>query len=235
MRRVLVKLSGEALGKDGRLFDLDRFDEMARELKAVADSGLQVGVVIGAGNLWRGRRGEAARVNAVIADQVGMTGTLMNALQMQDALSRAGAKAATLCAFDIPRFAEPFTQRGAEATLNGGAIALLAGGTGHPYFSTDTGVALRAVELNADAILLAKNVNGVYDKDPNKYPDASLLPRLTYGEAIALNLQVMDTAALVICRDNRVPMIRVFDLKEPDGLVRAARGEIGFGSVVTPE
>ncbi|GHU66260.1 uridylate kinase [Clostridia bacterium] len=232
MKRILIKLSGEALGKDGKLFDLNRFDEIAHSLKTIADTGLQIGVVIGAGNLWRGRRGDAMRVNPVVADQMGMTGTLMNALQMQDALTRAGAKAVTLCAFDIPRFAEPFTQRGAEAALNGGAIVLLAGGTGHPFFSTDTGVALRAVELNADVILLAKNVNGVYDKDPNVHDDAVFLPRLTYDEAIARNLGVMDLAALVICRDNRIPMIRVFDLREPDGLVRAAKGETGFGSVV---
>ncbi|MDR0396970.1 MAG: uridine monophosphate kinase [Oscillospiraceae bacterium] len=234
MRRVLVKLSGEALGRNGTLFDLDRFDESARSLKTIADGGVQLGVVIGAGNLWRGRRGGAERVSPVAADHIGMTGTLMNALQMQDALIRAGAKARTLCAFDVPRFAEPFTQRGAQAALNAGEIVLLAGGTGHPFFSTDTGVALRAVELKADMILLAKNVDGVYDKDPNKHPGAVMLPRLTYDQAISRNLGVMDMTALVLCRDNRVPMIRVFGLKEPDGLVRAAQGDISFGSVVEP-
>ncbi|MDR1598302.1 MAG: uridine monophosphate kinase [Oscillospiraceae bacterium] len=234
MGRVLVKLSGEALGKDGRLFDLDRFDEAARSLKVIADSGTGVGVVIGAGNLWRGRRGDAVKVGAVVADQIGMTGTLMNALQMQDALERAGARAATLCAFEVPRFAEQFTQRGAEAAMDSGAVVLLAGGTGHPFFSTDTGVALRAVELGADMVLLAKNVDGVYDKDPNIYDDAVFMSRLTYGEAIARNLGVMDLAAMVLCRDNRVPMVRVFGLSEPDGLVRAAKGDVSFGTVVVP-
>ncbi|GHU78120.1 uridylate kinase [Clostridia bacterium] len=233
MKRVLVKLSGEALGKDGKLFDFERFDEMARSLKTIADDGLQTAVVFGGGNLWRGRRGDARLVDPVLADQIGMTGTLMNALLMQDALRRASAKARTLCAFDVPRFADSYTQRGAEAALAEGCILLLAGGTGHPFFSTDTGSALRAIELNVDAILLAKNVDGVYDKDPNRFPDAKFLPHLTYDDAIAQNLQVMDLAAMVLCRDNGIPMLRVFDLKERDALVRAARGETGSGSVVT--
>ncbi|MDR1569214.1 MAG: UMP kinase [Oscillospiraceae bacterium] len=229
--RILIKLSGEALGLDGRLFDFAQFDSVARSIKQVADMGVQIAVVIGAGNIWRGRSGAAANVDAVIADQMGMTATLINTLLMQDALTRAGVRVKTLTAFDIPRFADPYTQRGALAALADGCALLLAGGTGHPFFSTDTGAALRAIELSVDAILLAKNVDGVYDRDPNLDASAKFLPDLTYDDVLRMNLRVMDTAAIILCKENGVPVLRVFGLKNAQSIVKAARGE-SFGSVV---
>lgn len=230
-KRVLIKLSGEALGLDGRLFDFAAFDGAAASVKQVADTGTQVALVLGAGNIWRGRTGAAANINAVTADQMGMTATLINTLLLQDSLTRAGVKAKTLCAFDAPRFADSFTQRGAIAALDEGCVVLLAGGTGHPFFSTDTGAALRAIELDVDAILLAKNVDGVYDDDPAKNPNAKFLPDLTYDDVLRMSLRVMDTAAIILCKENRVPKIHVFGLKDGGSIPRAAAGE-SFGSVV---
>jgi len=226
--KYLIKLSGEALGVDGKLFDVSKFDAMARCIKTITDDGSRAAVVLGGGNLWRGRTGVMSNVDAVTADQIGMVGTLMNALMMKDSLDRSGAKAVVMCAFDAPRFAEPYTQRGALQAWDEGKIIVFAGGTGHPFFSTDTGAALRAIELRVDSILLARNVDGVYDKDPAKHSDAKFLPEVSYDDAIRSNLGIMDMTALVMLRDNMIKQVRVFALNERDSLLRAAKGdEIG--------
>ena len=230
-QKYLVKLSGEALGQEGRLFDAAKFDAAARAIMAITGDGSKAAVVIGGGNLWRGRTGVSSDMDPVTADQMGMVGTLMNALMMKDALERAGAKAAVMSAFEAPRFCETYTQRGAMRAWDEGRVIVFAGGTGHPFFSTDTGAALRAIELRVDTILLAKNIDGVYDKDPAAHPDAVFLPDLTYDDAIHNNLGVMDMTALVMLKQNKIPRVRVFALNAPDSIVRAARGE-AFGSVI---
>lgn len=232
-RRVLIKLSGEALGLDGKLFDFSQIDRVAGVLAQLAREGMEIGVVIGAGNIWRGRQGPAARMDAVTADHMGMLGTMINCLAMRDALVRAGQAAKVFSAVAMHRFADEYTQREAKAALSEGTVALFACGIGSPFFSTDTAVALRAVELGADAILLAKNVDGVYDSDPNTDPDATFIPDISYQEAQRRDLKVMDAAALAVCRENSVPVLCVFGLKEPENILRAARGE-RLGTLVHP-
>jgi uridylate kinase len=230
-KKYLIKLSGEALGIDGRLFDVTKFDKMAEAIVSVTADGSKAAIVLGGGNLWRGRTGVLSSVNPVTADQIGMVGTLMNALMMRDSLERKGAKATVLSAFDAPKFAVSYTQRDALRVWDEGGIIVFAGGTGHPFFSTDTGAALRAIELDVDSILLAKSIDGVYDKDPAKHDDAKLLPKLTYDDAINNNLGVMDMTAMVMLRERKIPEVRVFALDEKDSIVRAARGE-HIGSIM---
>jgi len=230
-QKYLIKLSGEALGIDGRLFDVTKFDSVAQSIKAITDDGSKAAVVLGGGNLWRGRTGVMSNVDPVTADQIGMVGMLMNALLMKDALERAGAKAVVMCAFDAPRFADSYTQRGALKAWDDGSIIVFAGGTGHPFFSSDTGAALRAIELRVDAILHARNIDGVYDKDPAKHSDARFLPDVSYDDAIRNNLGIMDMTALVMLMENKIPQVRVFALNERDSIVRAARGD-SIGSIM---
>lgn len=231
-KKILIKLSGEALGVDSRLFDINAFEGVAASIVRIVNSGAKVAVVIGAGNIWRGRASVGTDIDSVTADQMGMAATLINTLLMSDSITRAGANARIFCAFDAPRFAENFNQRKAIEAYEAGEVVLLAGGTGNPFFSTDTGAVLRAIELSADVILLAKNIDGVYDSDPAKNPNAKFLPSLTYDDAIENRLGVMDMSALVMLRENRFPLVHVFALKESDSLYRAALGE-QFGSFVT--
>lgn len=233
MKRVLIKLSGEALGLNGALFDFHQIDRVAKVIAEVAQRGTQVALVLGAGNIWRGRQGPSANMDAVTADHMGMLGTMINSLAMQDALRRAGQTAHVLSAVEMTRFADAYTQRDAMRLLAAGDIVLFACGTGNPFFSTDTAAALRAVEIHADAILLAKNIDGVYDDDPRKNPNAKLLPDLTYLEAQQRDLRVMDATALTICRENAVPRVLVFGLDEPENILRVLSGE-KMGSVVHP-
>ena len=232
-RRVALKLSGEALGENGILFDFDKISRVAQVLKTLAESGVQVAVVIGAGNIWRGRRGPSLGMNAVNADNMGMLGTAINCIVMQDALEQMGVDARTMSPVEMLRFAEPYTTRDAVRHLEAGRVVLFACGSGNPFFSTDTAVALRAVEIGADAILLAKNIDGVYDDDPNVNPQAQFLPEVTYAEAQARGLKVVDAAALAICRENHVPAVRVFALDDPENILRVAAGE-PLGTVVHP-
>lgn len=232
-KRVLIKLSGEALGENGVLFDFVQIKRVAKALKALHDAGAQVAVVIGAGNIWRGRRGPAAGMNAVNADNMGMLGTAVNCIAMQDALEQLGLDARTMSAVPMHRFAETYVTADAVRHLQAGRVVLFACGIGCPAFSTDTTAALRAIEIGADAILLAKNIDGVYDDDPHINPAAKRLDDLTYEEAQRRNLKVMDEAAFILCKENNVQAVRVFGLDDPENIVRVAQGEC-LGSVVHP-
>jgi uridylate kinase len=232
-RRVILKLSGEALGEDGRLFNHNAFEAAARMLIAVRESGVELAVVIGGGNVWRGRRGEAMRMGAVAADQMGMLATLQNCLYMRDSLVRLGAKAVVMSAVDVLRFAEAYNAVRADAMLSDGTGLLLAGGTGNPFFSTDSAVVLRALELNCDEILMAKNVDGVYTADPNADESAELIRDITYDECAERNLRVMDAAAFIMLRDNRFPLVRVFALEPAENVLKVLAGD-PMGTVLHP-
>lgn len=230
-KRILLKLSGEALGKEGWLFDFDKINEVAAVLSQVARGGVELGVVIGGGNLWRGR--QASGMNAVAADQMGMLGTIMNCLCMQDALSRQGATARLMSAIDMPKVAEPYRATLAVEYLSAGDIVLFGGGLGNPFFTTDSAVALRACEVEADALLLAKNIDGVYTADPRRDSSATLIKELSYDEAIDRQLGVMDLSALLLCRDQKLPFIRVFGLDRPDNILKVLQGD-DMGTLLHP-
>ncbi len=231
-KRVLLKLSGEMLGENGKLFDFDMIDHVARVLRQITDMGVELGVVIGAGNIWRGRSG--GHMDRVTADQMGMLGTVINCLAMRDAVQRAGGKAVAMTAIDMPRVCEVFNAEKAREYLKAGYVTLFAAGSGNPFFSTDTAVALRAVEVGADAILLAKNIDGVYTADPKKDPNAQLIRDISYEKALDLRLRVMDTAAFALCAENEVPVMRVFGLFEPESILRVLEGD-DRGTVLHPE
>ncbi len=231
MKRVIIKLSGEALGENGRLFDGNMIDQVAKVLAKVAQSGMELGVVIGAGNIWRGRQGRD--MDAVTADHMGMLGTVINCLYMRDAVERAGAKADVMSAIEMPRVCEIFNARRAVELMQNGHIVFFAGGSGNPFFTTDTAVVLRAVEVKADAILLAKNIDGVYDADPRTHPEAKLIKDITYTKAEEMHLRVMDTAAFALCADNHVPMVRVFGLAQPESILAVLNGD-PMGTVLHP-
>ncbi len=230
-KRVLLKLSGEMLGSAGKTFDFDVLDGAARALIAAAGRGVQLGVVCGAGNIWRGRQGKD--MNAVTADQMGMLGTVINCLALSDAIARAGGRSRVFSAVDMPRVCDAYRADKALETMENGGIALLAGGSGNPFFSTDTAVALRAVELRADAVLLAKNIDGVYDSDPKTNPDAKFLPAITYEQAQDMRLRVMDAAAFALCAENKVPVVRVFKLDDPQSILKVLAGD-PMGTTLTP-
>jgi uridylate kinase len=223
-KRILLKLSGEALGTEGKLFDNDLIERVANVLLQVVDDGVQLGVVVGAGNIWRGRQGSASGMNVVTADQMGMLGTVINCLYIRDVLERTGRHCHVLSAIEMPRICETFTTQNALRYLRKGHIVLFAAGSGNPLFSTDTAAILRAVELDADAVLLAKNIDGVYSDDPRKDPNAKLIPEISYQRAQDLHLKVMDTAAFSLCAENKVPVVRVFSLSEPENILEVIYG-----------
>ena len=231
--RVLLKLSGEALKSGTELFDFDSVRQTAEIIRDMHNLGVEIGVVIGAGNIWRGRQGPAAHMDAVTADQMGMLGTVINCLCVADALRQAGLDAVVQSAVDMNRFAEPFNAMAARRHLAEGRIVLFAAGSGNPFFSTDTAVALRAIEMQVDAILMAKNIDGVYTADPRQDPSATLIRDITYQDALARNLKVMDAAAFALCAENRVPMVRVFGLDDPRNLIRVLEGS-DIGTFVHP-
>ncbi|MGN0754623.1 MAG: UMP kinase [Aristaeellaceae bacterium] len=232
-KRVILKLSGEALKSEKDLFDFDKVRGTAQIIRRIEDLGIEVGIVIGAGNIWRGRQGPSANMDAVIADQMGMLGTVINCLCMSDALRQAGVDAVVQSAVDMNRFCEPFNAVAARRHLSEGRVVLFAAGSGNPFFSTDTAVALRAIEMQADAIMMAKNIDGVYTADPHKDPTATLIKDITYREALARGLKVMDAAAFALCAENKVPMVRVFGLDDPENLVRVLQGD-DMGTFVHP-
>ncbi len=230
--RIIVKLSGEALGGNGNAFDRQIALRAARVLvEASAGGKTEVGVVIGAGNIWRGRQG--ADMDAVTADQMGMLGTIINCLYMADAVRGAGGKARVLSAFDMPKVCEIFTKQRALECMAQGEIVFFAGGSGNPFFTTDTAVILRAVEVEADAVLLAKNIDGVYTDDPRKNPDAVLIKRISYEEAAERQLKVMDATAFQLCAEQKVPAVRVFGLSEPENILKVIAGD-PMGTVLYP-
>ena len=224
-RRVLLKLSGEAL-MGPREFGLDAptVDEVARELVEVHALGLEIALVIGGGNLYRGMEATAEGMNRATGDYMGMLATIFNSLAVQEALERAGADTRVQSALHVREVAEPYIRRRAIRHLEKGRIVIFAAGTGNPYFTTDTAAALRALEIDAEAILMGKHgVRGVYDGDPDTDPDAHFLPELTHLQAIEQGLKVMDTTALSLCMDNGLP-IHVFELV-PGNIARVVRGE----------
>ncbi len=223
--RVLLKLSGEAL-LGGREYGIDpgTVEAIGREIYAVHEAGTEVAIVVGAGNIYRGMAAAAEGMDRATADYAGMLATLLNALTLQDALERAGVDTRVQSAIAVSEVAEPYIRRRAIRHLEKGRVVIFAAGTGNPFFTTDTAAALRALEIGAQAIFMAKNsVEGVYDSDPRENPDAKFLPELTHLEAIERGLQVMDTTALSLCMDNRLP-IYVFELTEGN-ISRVAAGE----------
>jgi uridylate kinase len=232
-RRVVVKLSGEALmGPDTHGLHPETLHRFAEDLKAAAGLGVQVAVVIGGGNFFRGLAGAEKGIERARADSIGMLATVMNALAMEGALEEIGQPARVLSAVAMPSQCQPYSRQAALAHLVKNRVILLAGGTGNPFFTTDTGAALRAAELSCDAVMKATNVDGVYTADPKKDPDARRYERLTHDEAIRKNLQVMDTAAFALTRDNRIPIV-VFSVHEP-GAVEAALLGRGRATYVMP-
>jgi uridylate kinase len=230
--RILLKLSGEALmGPREYGVDADRMHGIARTVKRVHDRGVEVAIVVGGGNIYRGLEGAARGMDRATGDYMGMLATVLNALALQDALEHEGATTRVQSAITISEVAEPYIRRRAMRHLELGRIVIFAAGTGNPFFTTDTAAALRALEIHAEAILMAKNeVEGVYDRDPREHADARFLPSITHHEAIERNLRVMDSAALALCRDNGLP-IHVFNMADEANIDRIVRGE-RVGTVV---
>lgn len=222
MRRILLKLSGEALAGDKKTgFDEETVRRVALQVKQLADDNIQTGIVIGGGNFWRGRTSE--NIDRTKADQIGMLATVMNCIYVSEIFRSVGMKTSILTPFTCGTFTELFSKDEAVRRLEEGQVVFFAGGTGHPYFSTDTGVVLRAIEVEAEVILLAKAVDGVYDDDPNKNPDAKKYTEVTIDEVIAKNLQVVDMTASILARDNKMPMW-VFGLNEENSIVNTVKG-----------
>ena len=229
-KRVMLKLSGEALaGENGFGLDFNVAKKIALEIKELINMGVEVGAVVGGGNIWRGRSGEG--MDRTTADYMGMLATCINALALQDTLEQVGVKTRVQTAIEMKEVAEPFIRRRAMRHLEKGRVVIFAAGTGNPYFSTDTTAALRAAEIEAEVILLAKKVDGVYDKDPHLYPDAKKYETLTYIEVLEKGLQVMDSTATSLCMDNNIPIL-VFGLDETSNIQKAITGE-KIGTLVT--
>ena len=223
-RRVLLKLSGEALmGDEDYGIDPKILNRIAREVIEARDAGAEIALVIGGGNIFRGAGLAAGGMDRVTGDQMGMLATVINALAMQDALEKLGARARVMSAIKINDVCEDYIRRRAVRHLEKGRITIFAAGVGSPYFTTDSGAALRAIEIGADLLLKATKVDGVYDKDPKKHADAVKLDDLSYDEVIARDLQVMDTAAFALCRDAGLPL-RIFDMAQPGVLLDVLRG-----------
>ena len=228
-KRVLLKVSGEALaGKDGKGLCPEKLEKVAKEVKSLVRMGVQVGIVVGGGNFWRGRT--SGDMDRALADQIGMLATCMNGLALKDAFTTAKIDTRLLTAVSMPSVAEPYTINRARDLLDRNVVVIFAGGTGSPFFSTDTGAALRAVEIQADVILLAKKVDAVYDSDPEKNPKAKKFDKITHTEVLEKDLKVMDATAASLCRDNNMK-IHVFGLAEKDAIIRACKGE-KIGTVV---
>lgn len=221
-RRVLLKLSGEALSASGETLSFDVIEKTAGQLAQASRLGVQIGVMVGGGNIWRGR--SSGEMDRSRADNMGMLATAINALAMQDALLRTGTECTVLSAVDMQKFCDTFSARSAHALLLKGHILLFACGSGHPYFSTDTAAALRAAEIGADVLLLAKNVDAIYSADPKLDPSAVRYERLSYKEVIEQDLRATDLTAITLCREQNIPIL-AFGLKEQDSIVRAVRGE----------
>ncbi|MDH3591752.1 MAG: UMP kinase [Planctomycetota bacterium] len=233
-QRVLLKLSGEALMGEGAFgINPDVVRQIAGEIKDVHDDGVELAIVIGGGNIFRGLAASEQGMERVTGDHMGMLATVINTLAMQDALEKLDLQTRLLTAIEMKEIAEPYIKRRAERHLQRKRIVLFAAGTGNPYFTTDTAAALRASEIGADALLKATQVEGIYTADPKVNPDAELLPTLTYQDALSKGLRVMDAAAFALCMENRIP-IHVFKLQTPGNILRAVRGE-DVGSVVSAD
>ncbi len=232
-KRVVVKLSGEALqGPQTHGLDEQTIERMAEDLVSAADLGVEIAVVVGGGNFFRGIQGAKSGIERARADSIGMLATVMNALAIEYAVEKRGRPARALSAIAMPSLCQPYSRQAALHQLGKGRIVILAGGTGNPFFTTDTGAALRGAELSCDAIMKATQVDGVYSADPKKDPTATRYDRLTHDEAIAKNLAVMDTAAFALARENRIPII-VFSIAEPGAITAALSGR-GKSTLVVP-
>lgn len=230
MKRILLKLSGEALAGEKKTgFDEDTVRKVALQVKKLVDEGIQVGVVIGGGNFWRGRTSE--NIDRTKADQIGMLATVMNCIYVSEIFRSEGMMTNILTPFECGSFTKLFSKDRSNKYFARGQVVFFAGGTGHPYFSTDTGVVLRAVEVEAEVILLAKAVDGVYDSDPKLNPDAKRFDEISIDEVIARNLQVVDMTASILARDNKMPMW-VFSLNEENSIVNTVMGQFN-GTKVT--
>lgn len=230
MKRILLKLSGEALAGEKKTgFDEETVRGVAMQVKELVDSGIQVGIVIGGGNFWRGRSSE--NIDRTKADQIGMLATVMNCIYVSEIFRSVGMLTSVLTPFECGSFTKLFSKDRANKYFAKNMVVFFAGGTGHPYFSTDTGVVLRAVEVDADVILLAKAVDGVYDDDPRSNPAAKKYDEISIEEVIAKNLQVVDMTASILARDNKMPM-RVFGLNQENSIVNAVKGTFS-GTKVT--
>ena len=235
-KRILLKVSGEALGEktaqgDGFGLDFKKIAEVAESIKTCVDMGVQVGLVIGGGNFWRGIKNGTGKMQRSHADAMGMLATVMNAIAVADVLEQHGLDARVLSAVEMNKFTEYFTRDRANRYLNEGKVVLFAAGTGNPYFSTDTGAVLRAVEIEADAVLMAKNIDAIYSADPKKDPNAVRYSRLTYAQVLDQNLRATDITAMALAMDNDLTMV-CFGLAEENSIIRVVRGE-EIGTTVT--
>ena len=235
-KRILLKVSGEALGEktaggDGFGLDFKKIDEVCTSIKSCVDMGVQVGLVIGGGNFWRGVKNGTGKMQRSHADAMGMLATVMNAIAVADVLEQHGMDARVLTAVEMNKYAEYFTRDTANRYLNEGKVVLFAAGTGNPYFSTDTGAVLRGVEIEADAVLMAKNIDGIYSADPKKDPTAVKYDFLTYNEVLEKGLKATDVTAMALAMDNNMPMV-CFGLAEENSILRVVRGE-KIGTTVT--
>lgn len=229
-KRILVKLSGEAIGgEDGRGIDKEKLEKVVNQLVDLSKENVEIAVVIGAGNFWRGRYG-AEYIQRTTADYMGMLATTLNALALQEMLESKDVNTRVMTALEIKQVAEPYIRRKAIRHLEKGRIVIFACGTGSPFFTTDSAAALRATEMDAEVILLAKNVDGVYNKDPKKYDDAKKYDEVTYMQSISEGLGVMDTTAITLCMENHIPIL-VFALNEQDSIKRAVSGE-NIGTII---
>lgn len=223
-KRLLIKLSGEAIGgEDGRGIDKLKLENVTNQIVELSNEGVEIAIVIGAGNFWRGRYG-AEYIERTTADYMGMLATTLNALALQEMIEGNHVQTRVMTAIEMKQIAEPYIRRKAIRHLEKGRIVIFACGTGNPYFTTDSAAALRAIEMEVDVILLAKNVDGVYDKDPRKFQDAKKYDSITYMEAISKKLGVMDITALTLCMENNIP-IEVFALNEKGSIKKVANGE----------
>ena len=235
-KRVLVKLSGEALAKKGKdeIFDATNLNQVALALKSIVDKGVQVSVVVGGGNIWRGKLAESIGVERSTADYMGMLGTIINALALQSALNQVGVDSRVMSAIEVRQVCEPYIKLRAIRHLEKGRIVIFGGGTGSPYFTTDTTAALRANEINCDAILMAKNgVDGVYTSDPRTNKDAKFISNISYKEMLDMNLQVMDRTAASLCMDTNIEL-RVFNMNDTSNFIKVIEGE-NIGTTIRKE
>ena len=231
-KRVLLKISGEALmGSQNYGIDTEVARAVAQEIKAVRDMGVEVAVVVGGGNIFRGVSKSAGKMNRSSADYIGMLATIMNGVVLQDAMEKLGVFTRVMSAMDIPQLAEPFIHRRATRHLEKGRVVIFVAGTGNPYFTTDSAAALRALEVKAEAIFKATKVDGIYTADPMKDPTATRYEEITYQEVLEKQLKVMDASAISLCMDNKLPII-VFNMREPGNIMRAVQGDLTVGTRV---
>ena len=222
-KRILLKISGESLAAEKRHgFSSDALVSTAKQIATLAKNGVEVGVVVGGGNFWRGREGD--EMDRTTADYMGMLATVINALAVSDALERQGVESRVMTALAIDKIGEPYNVKTAKRYLTEGKVVVFGGGTGNPFFSTDTGASLRAAEIGADVLLLAKNIDGIYDSDPKVNPNAKKYDKLTYDEYVARGLRAMDTSAVVMCKENGLK-VHAFGLSDKNSIVKAVAGD----------